>query len=87
LYHVEPFNCDEIAELVDFRPDQDGGLWLATFVLCRSLLAPAVRFLAGSCSLITSLVCRTGILIPPLALELELWSSSERYLPKKIPRS
>jgi hypothetical protein len=24
-------HCDEIAGLVDFRPDQNGGLWLATF--------------------------------------------------------
>jgi hypothetical protein len=27
----------EIAGLVDFRPDQNDGLWLATFVPCKNL--------------------------------------------------
>ncbi len=30
---IQLFNCDEIAGLGDFRPDQNGGLWLAICTL------------------------------------------------------
>ncbi len=39
---------------LNFR-SKNGGLWLRTFVLCRTFLTAAGRFLAGGCSLITSL--------------------------------
>ncbi len=44
IYSTQLFNCDEIAGLVDFRPDQNGSLRLAiaTFVPC---LTAAERFL------------------------------------------
>ncbi len=32
LYSAQLFNCDEIDGFVDFRPDQNGSLRLATFV-------------------------------------------------------
>ncbi len=52
--------------LVNFRPDQNGGLWLATFEPCRSPLTVAERFPAVGCSLISSL---RGTVHPPLALQ------------------
>ncbi len=57
LFEWQLFHCDEIARLVDWTSwilDQNGGIWLTTFVLCRSLLTAAERFLAGVCALITS---------------------------------
>jgi hypothetical protein len=44
------------AGIVDFRPDQNDGVFLATIVPWRTLLTVAARFLAGGCSLITSMV-------------------------------
>jgi hypothetical protein len=35
---LEGRSCDEIAGLVDCRPDPNGGIWLATFALCKSRL-------------------------------------------------
>jgi hypothetical protein len=48
-----------IVMLVDFRPDQNGGLWSEhLYPVDGTLLTAAERFLAGGCSLITSLVER-----------------------------
>ncbi len=42
----------DIAGLVDFRPDQNGSFWLATFLPSRRFLIAVERFLAGGCSLV-----------------------------------
>ena len=43
---------------LNFRPKRwlPYGVWLTPYVLCESLLTAAERFLAGGCSLITSLI-------------------------------
>jgi hypothetical protein len=55
-YRTQLFNCDNLSGFADFRPDLNGGLWLAPFVPCRILQRSGLKVFRITHSLMARII-------------------------------